>query len=172
MWSFFIKRLSNTCCVPRLEMLSAESPQVRRLDTDLKIQDVLFQYTMVIVSQAYLACYLITNFDVSPWRVIRASLIRTAISCGIDFVFNIISMFIQIHFHDIHICKVWLKHWRRHVAANIFIVVCIARYFGTSLSTTSGCLVRNTNLEIVQQYFRLDQGPWKIFEGQFIYTKE
>ena len=135
MLSFFIKRLSNTCCVPRLEMLSAESPQVRRLDTDLKIQDVLFQYTTVIVSQAYLACYLVMNFDVSPWRVIGASLIRIAISCGIDFVFNIISMFIQIHFHDTHICKVWLKHWRRHVAANIFIIVCLALYFGTSLVT-------------------------------------
>ena len=133
MWSFFIKRLSNTCCVPRLEMLPAESPQVRRLDTDLKIQDVLFQYTTVILSQAYLACYLVLNFDVSPWRVIRTSLIRIAISCSIDFVFNIISMFIQIHFYGIHICKVWLKHWRRHVAANIFIVVCIALYFGASL---------------------------------------
>jgi hypothetical protein len=133
MWTFFIRRLKDCCAPIRLEMLLVESPRARRLDADLEIQDVLFQYTTAIVSQAYLACYIVMNFDVSPWPVIRASLIRIAISLSSDFVFNIISVFIQIHVDDIPLRKVWLKHWRRHVLANVFIVVCIVLYFGTPL---------------------------------------
>ena len=106
---------------------------IRRFKTDLEIQNILFEYTTIILSQAFLASYFVMSFDVSPWPVIRASLIRLAISLAIDFVFNIVSVFFQIHFYDISIRKVWLKYWRRHVTANTFIILCMVLYFGTPL---------------------------------------
>ena len=134
-WKLFIKCFNRTCCGPRLEVQRHfNSPRIRRFNADLEIQNILFEYTTTILSQAYLACYLLTDFNVEPWQVIKSSLIRIAISLAIDFVFNIISVFIQIHFYDIPMRRVWMKHWRRHVIANAFIIICIVSYFGASLT--------------------------------------
>ena len=133
MWKFFIKCLNNTCCGPRLEVQPLNSPRIRRFNADLEIQNILFEYTTVILSQAYLACYLVMSFDISPWQVIQGSLTRIAISLALDFVFNMISVFIQIHYYDIPMRKVWLKYWPRHVAANALIIICMVSYFGPSL---------------------------------------
>ena len=133
MWKFFIKCLNNTCCGPRLEVQPLNSPRIRRFNADLEIQNILFEYTTVILSQVYLACYLVMSFDISPWQVIQGSLTRIAISLALDFVFNMISVFIQIHYYDIPMRKVWLKYWPRHVAANALIIICMVSYFGPSL---------------------------------------
>ena len=134
-WKLFIKCFNRTCCGLRLEVLGHfNSPRTRRFNADLEIQNILFEYTTVIISQAYLACYFLANFDVEPWQVLKGALIRIAISLAIDFVFNIISVFIQIHFYDIPMRRVWMKYWRRHVIANAFIIICIVSYFGVSLA--------------------------------------
>ncbi|CAB3989533.1 Hypothetical predicted protein [Paramuricea clavata] len=133
MWKFFIKCLNNTCCGARLEVQPLNSPRIRRFNADLEIQNILFEYTTVILSQAYLACYLVMSFDISPWQVIQGSLTRIAINLALDFVFNMISVFIQIHYYDIPMRKVWLKYWPRHVAANALIIICMVSYFGPSL---------------------------------------
>ena len=134
-WKLFIQYLNKTKCGPRLEVQRPfNSPRIRRFNADLEIQNILFEYTTAILSQAYLVCYLLTDFIVEPWQVIKDSLIRIAISLAIDFVFNIISVFIQIHFYDIPMRRVWMKHWRRHVIANAFIIICIVSYFGVSLA--------------------------------------
>jgi hypothetical protein len=52
---------------------------------------------------------------------------------AIDFAFNILSVFIQIHYYDIPMQNVWMKYWLRHVFANAFIMICMVAYFGTSL---------------------------------------
>jgi hypothetical protein len=71
------------------------------------------------------------SYDVATWQVIKASLIRVAISLAIDFAFNIISVFIQIHFYDIPMQKIWMKYWRRHVIANAIMIIVFVAYFGT-----------------------------------------
>ena len=52
-----------------------------------------------------------------------------AIGLGIDFFFNYISVFIQIHYHDVQ--RVWLKFGKRHVIANAIIVVVVIAYFSS-----------------------------------------
>ena len=92
-----------------------------------------YHITTIILSQAYLACYLVMNFDVVPWQIIKGSLIRIAISLAIYCVFNIISVYIQINFYDIPTPKVWLKYWKHHVTANALIIICTVSYFGPSM---------------------------------------
>ncbi len=132
-WKSLVKYYNRSCCGPTLEVRSLNTPRVRRLNADLEIQNILFEYTAVILSQTFLAFYLVMSFDVPPWQVIKGSLIRIAISLAIDFAFNIISVFIQIHFYDIPVGKVWSNRWLRHVAANAFTCICIVSYFGASL---------------------------------------
>ncbi|CAB4025937.1 Hypothetical predicted protein [Paramuricea clavata] len=133
LWRFFIKYINRICCGPRLEVQPLNSPRIRRFNADLEIQNILFEYATVILSQAYLACYLVMSYDVPSWQVIRASLIRVAISLAIDFAFNIVSLFIQIHFYDIPIQKIWTKYWGRHVFANAFMIIVFVAYFGSVL---------------------------------------
>ena len=108
---------------------------IRRLNADLEIQNVLFEYAAVILSQGYLTCYLVMSFDVPLWEVIKTSLIRIAISSTIDFFPSIISVFIQVHIYNIPIRKIWLKYWQRHVAANAFMTIIFVSYFGNVLVT-------------------------------------
>ena len=133
LWRFVVKCVNRICCGPRLEVQPLNSPRIRRFNADLEIQNILFEYTTVILSQAYLACYLVMSYDVPSWQVIKASLIRVAISLAIDFAFNIMSVFIQIHFYDIPIQKIWMKYWRRHVIANAVMIIVFVAYFGTVL---------------------------------------
>ena len=109
--------LRTSCCRLKLEVLPLSSPRTRRLNADLEIQNILFEYTGVILSQAYLACYLLMSFDVSPWQVIKGPLMGIAIGLAIDFLFNIISVFIQIHFYDIPMRNAWSNYWLRHASS-------------------------------------------------------
>ncbi len=135
LWKFFVKCFNRICCGSSLEVQPLNSPRIRRLNADLEIQNILFEYTTVIFSQAYLACYVVMSYDVPSWQAIKVSLIRVAISLGIDFAFNIMSVFIQIHCHDIPMQKVWMKYWRRHIIANAFMIIVSVSYFGPVLIT-------------------------------------
>ena len=132
-WKCFIGLINKTRCGATLEVLPCNTPRIRRLNADLEIQNILFEYTTVILSQTYLVLYLAINFVVDPWAIIKSSLIRICISTAIDFVFNIISVFIQIHVYDIPMRRVWSKYWRRHLFATSFIIMCMVSYFGVPL---------------------------------------
>ena len=132
-WKCFISLTNKTRCGANLEVLPYDTPRIRRFNADLEIQNILFEYTTVILSQAYLVLYLVTNFIVDPWEIIKSSLARICISTAIDFVFNIISVFIQIHVYDIPMRRVWLEYWRRHLFATSFIIICMISYFGAPL---------------------------------------
>ena len=125
--------MNKTRCGATLEVLPYDTPRIRRFNADLEIQNILFEYTTVILSQTYLVLYLATNFVVDPWEIIKSSLVRIFISMAIDFVFNIISVFIQIHVYDIPMRRVWLKYWRRHLFATSFTIICLISYFGAPL---------------------------------------
>ena len=133
MWKTFMKCINNTCCGVRLQVQALNTPRTRRLNADLEIQNILFEYTTVIWGQAYLAYYLIMSFDIPPWHTIQNSLIRIAISLALDFVFNLISVFIQIHYYDIPMRKVWTRYWIRHVIANALIIIIIVLFCRSSL---------------------------------------
>ena len=105
----------------------------RRLNADLETQNILFEYNTIILSQTFLTCHLVLSYEVSSLDVIKGSLIRIAISFMIDFVFNMMSVFIQIHFYNIPMHLIWKKYWSRHVIANAFMLVVYVSYFGSVL---------------------------------------
>ena len=73
------------------------------------------------------------NYDIPRWQIVRGLLIKISLSFGIDFAFNIISIFIQVHFHNIPKQKVWQRCWRLHVIANALMIVIYISYLGPAL---------------------------------------
>ena len=132
-WKYFLSSLNYTCCGFRLEEKPLDSPRIRRLNADLEIQNILFEYTAVILSQAYVACYLVVSYEVSPWSVMENSLVRIAICLAIDLASNLLTVFIQIHYYDIPMQRVWQNCWRRHVAANALMIIIYVSHFATVL---------------------------------------
>ena len=133
MWLRLIACLRKTFCGRRLELLPLDTPHYRRFNADIEIQNMLFEYNTLIISQVYLVLYLVTSFNTSPWLVIKESLIMMVIGLAIDLVFNCISVFIQIHYHNVPIRRVWFKCWKRHVTANAIMLVVIILFFTPDL---------------------------------------
>ena len=133
MWLRLVACLRKTFCCTRRELLPLDTPHYRRLKADMEIQDMLFEYNTIIVSQVYLVLYVITSFNKSPWLVIKGSLIRMVIGLAIDLVFNCISVFIQIHYHDVPLRRIWFKCWKRHVIANAIILMMVILIFTEDL---------------------------------------
>ena len=127
-WAVVIKLLNKTCC-SRLRQLPINTSHSRRLKADTEIQNILFENNTLIISQAYLVLYMITNFELSDWSVIKESLIRLAIGLVIEFFFNTLSIFFHIHWYNVPIPRVWSQFWRRHIFANAVILVVIICYF-------------------------------------------
>ena len=75
-WKFFIACANKTRCGATLSVETLDSPRIRRFNADLKIQNILFEYTTFILSQAYLVLYLVMNFNVDrPWEIISKALL-------------------------------------------------------------------------------------------------
>ncbi|CAB3985935.1 Hypothetical predicted protein [Paramuricea clavata] len=155
-WARVIRFLNRTCCT-RLQHLPGNTPHHRRLKADTEIQNILFKNNSLILSQSYIVLYRIINFQLCDWSVAKSSLIRIAIGLVIEFVFNILSTFIRIHWHDIPIARVWSKYWKRHVFANGIVVAILVCYFTRSLlaifqyrfhdtSVTGNFTIRNCTL--------------------------
>ena len=134
LWTWFIKYFNRICCGPVLVVRSQNSPRIRRFNADLEIQNILTECNTIILSQVFLACHLAMSYDIPYWQAVKSSLIRVAIGLAIDFLFNIISVFIQIHFYDIPMQMVRKKYWRRHVAANCFIIIVCVSIFGSLIT--------------------------------------
>ena len=134
LWTLLVKYFNRICCGPTLVVRSQNSPRIRRFNADLEIQNILIEYNTIILSHVYLACHLVMNYDIPYWQAVKPSLIRVAIGLAIDFLFNIISVFIQIHFYDIPMQMVWKKYWRRHVAANCFIIIVCVSIFASLIT--------------------------------------
>ena len=118
----------RTVCCARLSEIPYNTPH-RRLKADLDIQDMLFEYSTLIMSQAYFVLYHVESFEFSMPSFLFEALKRVAIGVGIDFLFNCLSNFVQIHYYNIPIARVWKKYWKRHLFAHMIIVVVIVSYF-------------------------------------------
>ena len=144
MWAYLIARLRNMPQSGRHEPTPHDTPHHRRLKTDLQIQDMLFEDTALILSHAYLVLYLTTSFENSHWAVLKESLIRVFIGLGIDFVFNFLSISVQIHWFDIPILRVWLENWKLHVLAHAIILMVTECYFSPVLLKVFQVRTRNS----------------------------
>ena len=129
LWKHIISLLRRTVCCAKLREIPYNTPHYRRLKADLEIQDVLFEYSTLVISQAYFVLYYIESFELSMPSFFLESLKRVAIGIGIDFFFNCLSNFVQIHYYNIPIARVWKKYGKRCVLANLIIVVMIVSYF-------------------------------------------
>jgi hypothetical protein len=65
--------------------------------------------------------------------ILASASFRVATSLAIELAFNMVSVFIQIHFYDIPIQKIWMKYWGRHVFANAIMITVFVAYFGSVL---------------------------------------
>ena len=129
LWSYIITLLRRTVCCARLSEMPCNTPHYRRLKADLDIQDMLFEYSTLVISQAYFVLYHVESFELSMPSFFFKALKRVAIGIGIDFLFNCLSNFVQIHYYNIPIARVWKKYWKRHVLANSLIVIVTVLYF-------------------------------------------
>ena len=116
-WARIIKFLNNTCC-SRLHHLPGDTPHHRRLKADIEIQNLLYENISIILSQSYIVLYDIITFQLSDWSVVKTSLTRIGIGVGIEFVFNVLSTFVRIHWYNIPVARVWSKFWKRHLFVN------------------------------------------------------
>ena len=119
--SCIISRLNQTVCCQKLQEMSCDTPHHRRLGADLEIQNMLFEFVTLVLSQGTLVLYIVENFKLSVSSNIYESLGNIAIGIGIDFFFNVLSNFVQIHYYNIRISRVWSKYWKRHLLANLII---------------------------------------------------
>ena len=133
LWKYIISLLRRTVCCARLSEMPCNTPHYRRLKADLDIQDMLFEYSTLVLSQAYFVLYHVESFEVSRSSFFFEALKRVAIGIGIDSLFNCLSNFVQIHFYNLPINRVWKKYWKRHVLANLIIVTGIVSYFTNPL---------------------------------------
>ena len=145
-WSRIIKFLNKTCC-SSLRHLPGDTPHHRRLKADTEIQNILFENISLILSQSYFVLYTIISFKVSDWTVVKSSLIRIIIGMGIEFVFNILSTFVRIHWHDIPIARVTSKHWKRHIYANGIVIAVLICYFSKPILVISQDRFHHTSFE-------------------------
>ena len=90
---------------------------------------MLFEYSTLVISQAYFVLYHVESFELSMPSFFFKALKRVAIGIGIDFLFNCLSNFVQIHYYNIPIARVWEKYWKRHLFAHMIIIVVIVSYF-------------------------------------------
>ena len=133
LWRYIISLLQRTVCCQRLNEMPCNPTHFRRLTADLEIQDMVFEYSSIISSQGYLVLYYLESFELSISSLLLESLKRVAIGMGIDFFFNCLSNFVQIHYYNIPIARVWTKYWKRHMLANFIIVIVIVSYFTQAL---------------------------------------
>ena len=133
LWTYIISLLRRTVCCAELREMPCNTPHYRRLKADLDIQDMLFEYGTLVISQAYFVLYRTESFELSMSSFIFEALKRVAIAVGIDFLFNCLSNFVQIHYYNIPIARVWKMYWKRHVLAHLLIVMVTVSYFTTVL---------------------------------------
>ena len=110
-------------------------PLQQRLNADICIQTMLCGCTSLIITQAYFALYIITNFKVSLWPTLDKFIVRIFVSVAIDLFFNFICIFIQTNWHNAPIQKVWNNNWRVHIAVSFITVVMTMLYFSPILLT-------------------------------------
>ena len=129
LWGCALKRLERHGWRP----VPYCSPRNRRLQADLEIQDMLSQFSTLILSQVYMMLYRFSTFDVSLIYEVKRIYLRVIIGLAIEFVFAWLSTFIQVWLYNIAIKTVWFRYWLRHILANGIIMIVAISYFSQVL---------------------------------------
>ena len=129
LWKRIISALNNFNCCRALQILPCNSAHSRRLNADLAIQDTLFEYNTLILSQTYFISYQLQNFNIATEALSYGFFKRIAIGVLIDLIFNCMSNYVQIYYYNIPIGRVWKKYWKRHLLANTIVILTIIAYF-------------------------------------------
>ena len=116
----------------------SRNPRSPRFMADIEIQDILFEWITLILSQALVALSLTQTCGKSLWDVLNKSLVRIAIGLGIDFIFNCLSIFIQMRWCHVPLHTVWLNHWKYHMLVNVFALAIILIIYKPSLIAAYG----------------------------------
>ena len=75
-------------CTRLLGEAAPDTDHHRRLNLDRDIHVMLYESTALILSQAYLALYLITNFDANLWIILKQPILKISIALGMNFFAN------------------------------------------------------------------------------------
>ncbi|XP_046862746.1 uncharacterized protein LOC124456314 [Xenia sp. Carnegie-2017] len=135
LWKQMVLALNKFCCFQRLQVLPWNTAHARRLKADLEIQDILFEYNTLILSQAYFISYQLQSFNIATEPMLHKFLKRIAIGVTIDFIFNCLSNYVQMFYYNIPIGRVWKKYWKRHLLANLVVVLTIIANFSKALES-------------------------------------
>ena len=131
-------------CTRRLGEATPDTDHHRRLNLDRDIQVMLYESTALILSQAYLALYLIINFDTDLRVVLKRRTRNVSIALGINFFANWLCILIHIHWHKNLLQEVWHKHWKRHVLFNVLAGAIMIWYFTDVLLSVFEATPENT----------------------------
>ncbi|XP_046857634.1 uncharacterized protein LOC124451044 [Xenia sp. Carnegie-2017] len=134
-WKRIITKLQGLGCFQRLQILPWNTAPARLLKADLEIQDILFEYNTLVLSQAYLIFYQLESFKIDVRPLLLEFVKRISIGLGIDFIFNCLSNFVQMHYFNIPIGRVWKKYWKRHLLANIVVTLNIIAYYSLDFNS-------------------------------------
>ena len=146
LWRRLISFLKATCC-PRLEHAQYDSQHHRRA-SPLTWRYKIYSSIHNTGVESRLILYQITNVDVSAWPMLKESLVRVSIAMIISFVSSCVAVFVQIHWHDIYLCRVWRKYWKRHLLANgIFLAVLVTNSTRVLLSVHSQVEMTNSGMK-------------------------
>ncbi|XP_046861132.1 uncharacterized protein LOC124454366 [Xenia sp. Carnegie-2017] len=99
----------------------------RRLEADIYIQEVLFQFEMLILAQLYTIVYSMDTFQ--SYSFDRSSLLQLFVGLLMEFIFACLSTRILICQEEISIKHILKRHWIRHVLANGLIMMTTVFYF-------------------------------------------
>ncbi|XP_046861467.1 uncharacterized protein LOC124454746 [Xenia sp. Carnegie-2017] len=99
----------------------------RRLEADIYIQEILFQFEMLILAQLYTIFYRMDTFQ--SYSFDGSSLLRLFVGLLMEFIFACLSIRILIWQEGIKIKNILKRHWTRHVLANGLITMTTVLYF-------------------------------------------
>ncbi|XP_046858007.1 uncharacterized protein LOC124451435 [Xenia sp. Carnegie-2017] len=134
-WKRTISKLHSLGYFLRFRASTWNTAHARRLQADLEIQDMLFEYSTIVLSQAYFTFYHLQSFEIQTWPLILELLERIAIGLAIEFIFNCLSNHVQMYHYNIPIGRVWRRYWKRHLLANLIFVLTIIAYFSQDFTS-------------------------------------
>lgn len=99
-------------------------------------------------TESSLSCIVLYEAAFSLWPALKDSLVRIIIGLGIEFSFNCLSIFIEMHCCDVPIRRVWFKCWKNHLTANSIIFTAMVFYLTATVLTIYQTRMNDIHLKI------------------------
>ena len=135
LWIFILGCLKRIFCIATLQITPRSLPLEQRINADISIQTMLCETTSLILCQAYYVLYIITNFKVSLGPILKDFIVKISVAMTVDLYFNSLSIFLQTHWYNVPIRRVWSKHWQVHLVVSFVTILMTVMYFSPVLLT-------------------------------------